>query len=135
MSAEILHAGHISFLKKARSLAENVFLIVGLLSDDDLTDAKRSPVCCLNDRFEVVSQCRLVDEVIAPAPRWITDNFIKFHNIDFVVHGDDWTPLLDFAYKDAIRMGIMKKVPYTKGISTTQILEKFMAYKEFGYKL
>jgi len=123
MIAEILHAGHISFLKKARSLVENPEIIIGLLSDEDAADAKRVTVCNLEERSTVMKHCDLVDEVIAPAPRWLTREFIEENKIDYVVHGDDWNPLLEYAYQVPIKMGIMKKVPYTPGISTTKIYD------------
>lgn len=129
MIAEILHAGHVSFFKKARGLVDDPFIVVGLLSDEDAAAAKRTSVCDLAERTEVIKSCCFVDEVISPAPRWLTEDFIKKNNIDFVVHGDDWSPLLEFAYQAPIKMGIMKKVPYTEGISTTKIYDHLDAVK------
>jgi len=129
MIAEILHAGHISFLKKARSIVDDPFVVIGLLSDEDAAEAKRISVCDLRERTEVVKACRFVDEVISPAPRWITEEFLKNNKIDMVVHGDDWSPLLEYAYRVPIKMGIMKKVSYTQGISTTKIYEQLDAIR------
>ena len=35
MTADLFHAGHVEFLKKARALGD--YMIVGLMSDEDIT--------------------------------------------------------------------------------------------------
>jgi glycerol-3-phosphate cytidylyltransferase-like family protein len=47
------------------------------------------------------------------------------HNIDFVVHGDDFTDEKLYAYfADAMALNIMRITSYTKGISTSEIIER-----------
>ena len=99
------------------------YMIVGLMSDEDITRWKRPPILNLEDRITVVAACKFVDEAIPNAP-WIIDaNWIALHNIDLVVHGDDYTDQeLKFSHNVPIEMGIFRSIPYTPGISTTQII-------------
>ena len=63
--------------------------------------------------------------MIPDAPLIIDLKWIKNHNILLVVHGDDFSEdLLQLCYKIPIEMGIFKKVPYTPGISTTDITNR-----------
>jgi len=128
MVAEILHAGHVKFFEHAvreghKLGAGEVDIVVGLLSDEDAADAKRWPACTLMDRGLVMKRCDLVDEVLVNVPRLLTMEFMKKHRLDYVVHGSDWSPLLDWAYKEIVDAGQMLKVPYSEGISTTEILD------------
>ena len=99
------------------------YMIVGLMSDEDITRWKRPPILNLEDRTAVVAACKFVDEAIPNAP-WIIDaDWIALHNIDLVVHGDDYTDQeLKFSHNVPIEMGIFRSIPYTPGISTTQII-------------
>ena len=99
------------------------YMIVGLMSDEDITRWKRPPILNLEDRIAVVAACKFVDEAIPNAP-WIIDaDWIALHNIDLVVHGDDYTDQeLKFSHNVPIEMGIFRSIPYTPGISTTQII-------------
>ncbi len=66
-----------------------------------------------------------MDEVIPNAP-WVFDpTWIAKHDIDLVVHGDDYSDEQRwYFYKAPIEMGIFRTVAYTKGISTTEIIRR-----------
>lgn len=115
---DMFHYGHISFLNKVKLLGN--FLIVGVISDEDTISYKRQPVIPYEYRVKMLENCKLVDKVVPSSPLIITNDFIKKHSIDIVAHGDDSTQS-DF-FKVPIELGIMKYVPYTSGISTTQII-------------
>lgn len=120
---DLLHAGHIEFFKKARAYGD--YLIVGVLSDEDVASYKRKPILSLEERAAAVEACKYVDEVFIAPPLRTTEEWLKKHKIDAVVHGDDFEEeLLVDQYGASIRMGIFKIVPYTKGISTTEIIER-----------
>ncbi|HJZ24260.1 MAG TPA: LicD family protein [Candidatus Babeliales bacterium] len=123
MVGDLFHYGHVTFLKQARTLGTH--LIVGIIPDDVATTYKRQPILRQEERIKVISGCQYVNEIIANAPLAITKDFIAQHNIDFVVHGDDFTQeQLQTYFADAIALNIMRITPYTKGISTTQIIER-----------
>ena len=123
ITGDIFHYGHVEFLKKARSLGD--YLIVGIPADDDLVSYKRRPILTMEERVASVAGCRYVDEVIPNAPFALDRDWIEKHNIDLVVHGDDFLQEeLEYYYKVPIEMGILRVVPYTKGISTTEIIRR-----------
>ena len=123
MTADLFHFGHVNFLKQASEIGD--YLIAGIHSDETVQNYKRSPIMTMEERISVVAACRYVDEVIPDAPLIIDLEWIKKHNIHLVVHGDDFSEdLLQLCYKIPIEMGIFEKVPYTPGISTTDILNR-----------
>ena len=123
MTADLYHFGHVNFLKQASEIGD--YLIAGIHSDETVQNYKRSPIMTMEERISVVASCRYVDEVIQNAPLIIDLKWIKKHNIHLVVHGDDFSEdLLQLCYKIPIEMGIFKKVPYTPGISTTDIMNR-----------
>ncbi len=123
MVGDLFHYGHVAFLKQARALGTH--LIVGLIPDDVATAYKRQPILRQDERAQVMAGCKYVDEIICSAPLAPTKDFIKLHNIDFVVHGDDFaTSTLQTYFADPLAMNIMRITPYTKGISTSEIIER-----------
>lgn len=120
---DLFHHGHVEFLRRARELGDE--LVVGVHSDATVESYKRVPVMTMEERIRVVEACRYVDEVIADAPLTVTADWIGRHRIDLVVHGDDLddgdTRLM---YAAPAAMGILRTVPYTRGISTSQILRR-----------
>ena len=123
MTADLFHFGHVNFLKQASEIGD--YLIAGIHSDETVQNYKRSPIMTMEERISVVASCRYVDEVIPDAPLIIDLKWIEKHNIHLVVHGDDFSEdLLQLCYKIPIEMGIFEKVPYTPGISTTDIMNR-----------
>ncbi len=123
MVADLFHYGHVDFLRKAHALGD--YLLVGICSDEVVQASKWKPILNMEERVACVAGCRYVDEVVPDAP-WIIDRaWIKKHNIDLVVHGDDYAQdRLEYIYKVPIAMGIFRTVPYTPGISTTEIIRR-----------
>lgn len=113
--ADLFHYGHVDFLRKARSLGD--YLLAGICSDDAVATYKRRPILTLEERVTSVAGFRYVDEVLPDAPLRVTRDWIERHAIDLVVHGDDF-------YSVPIDMGIFRTVPYTRGISTSEIIRR-----------
>lgn len=123
MTADLFHYGHVNFLKNASLIGD--LLIVGIHSDKVVQGYKRSPIMTMEERIAVVSAIKYVDEVIPDAPLLIDEKWIKKHDIDMIVHGDDWEiSKLQNIYKIPIEMGIFKTVPHTPSISTTDIIKR-----------
>ena len=120
---DLFHAGHVEFFKRAKAFGP--VLVIGILADDTVESYKRVPILTLEERTAVIGACRYVDEVIVAPPLRLTEEWIQEHEIDLVVHGDDFNAetLMD-QYGAAIRLGIFRTVPYTKGISTTDIIQR-----------
>jgi cytidyltransferase-like protein len=123
MVGDLFHWGHVELLRQARALGD--YLIVGVHADDDVESYKRRPVMTLDERVRIVEACRYVDEVIPGSPLVLTDEYLDEHAIDLVVHGDDFNrqTIMKF-YAAAVRRGIFQTVPYTPGISTTDLLAR-----------
>ena len=123
MVGDLFHAGHIEFLKKAKTFGD--YLIVGILADESVEEYKRTPILKLEERVKIISACRYVDEVIAAPPLRPTKEWLQEHQIDYVIHGDDFSKdLLQDQYGSSLDLGIFRMVPYTKGISTTEIIKR-----------
>src|SRR3989344_5707616 len=120
---DLFHSGHIEFCKKAKELGD--VLIIGVLADDTVESYKRVPILSLEERVSIISACRYVDEVIVAPPLRLTEAWIREHKIDLIVHGDDFNKnTLQDQYGAALKMGIFRTVPYTQGISTTDIIHR-----------
>ena len=121
--ADLFHYGHMEFLKKARALGD--YLLVGIYADDVLESYKRRPILTMEERAASVAGCRYVDEVLLNAPLIVDTDWIGKYDIHLVVHGDEFTQeQLEYYYKVPIQMGIFRTVPYTPGISTSEIIRR-----------
>ena len=131
MVADLFHFGHVRYLEQARALGD--YLVVGIHSDATVASYKRSPVMSMEERSASVRGCRFVDEVVTDAPLVITRKWIEAHRIDLVVHGDDFdTALAGRLYGIPMAMGIFQTVPYTRGISTTDLIRRIRAHPANG---
>ena len=120
---DLFHAGHVSLLRTARSMGDQ--LIVGVHGDDDVALYKRLPVLTMAERIAVVEGCRYCDTVIPSAPLVITEEFLGQYSIDVVVHGDDIDDAsLQHSYVVPLALGIMPLVPYSTVVSTTEIIHR-----------
>lgn len=124
---DLFHRGHLESLKQAKYVDENVYLIVGVISDKDAQDYKRLPVISQEDRTEIIKNFEIVDEVIENAPLIITEDFVSRNKIDLVVHGfcneDDWEKQKLF-FEYLIKEGKFQRIDYYSKTSTTDIINK-----------
>ena len=76
---DILHIGHIIDLKKSKEVAgENGTLIIGILTDEAIMEKKPKPIFSFNERFEIASSIKYVDEVVPQKTYSPLDNLILF---------------------------------------------------------
>lgn len=122
---DLFHSGHIEFLKMCKSYGD--YLIVGLISDEDVNSYKRYPVNSLENRKIILEHIDIIDEVIAPCPfNKISKDFIEEKGIDLIVYGSsDGKPGWEHHYQEAIKKNIMKYVQYgIENLSTSKIINK-----------
>lgn len=131
MSADLVHPGHLNILKRAAELGD---VVVGLLTDEAIASYKRVPYMTFDQRKSVVESLKYVSRVV---PQKTLDYVPNLEELkpDIVVHGDDWKTGVQRKTRqrviDALAQwgGELVEVPYTKGISSTQL---HGAMKEVG---
>lgn len=128
MVADLFHVGHLNIIKKAKKMGD--VLIVGIHSDEDVKSYKRTPIICHDQRVEIIKSIKYVDEVIENAPLSITKDFLDKNKINIVVHGDDKSASISDQHKYIIDNNIIKYVNYTKGISTSCIINRIKETKD-----
>ena len=85
-ASDIIHAGHISIIKKAEKLGK---LIIGVLSDEAVASYKRKPLIPASDRKIVYANISGVYKVVDQETLSYRENLLKYRP-SIVVHGDDW---------------------------------------------
>lgn len=121
---DILHAGHVQYLERARKLGD--LLILGLNSDASTRRLKGAgrPVNTQNDRATVLAGLTCVDYITifnenTPA------KLIQSISPDVLVKGSDWkVSSISGANHVLSRGGTVKRIHLLKGRSTTNILKR-----------
>ena len=131
---DLFHRGHLEAIKKVRNEAgDNGKVIIGVVSDKDANSYKRWPIICENDRVEIVSNIKDVDQVIFPCPMIVNKDFLEKYNIDLVVHGfadeNDFEKQKHY-FSDIISLNKFKFQKYYSGSSTTGIINKIRNLKK-----
>ncbi|NWF55423.1 MAG: D-glycero-beta-D-manno-heptose 1-phosphate adenylyltransferase [Syntrophaceae bacterium] len=123
---DILHVGHIRYLKKARSLGD--ILVVGLNTDRSVREIKgeKRPIVPQDERAEVLSTLEFVDYVVLfddPDPL----SLIKEIKPNLLVKGADWTKDKIIG-RDVVERagGRVARVPLVPGASSTGVIEKIL---------
>lgn len=121
---DLFHYGHVELFKRCTQYGN--ILKVGIHSDADVDLYKRLPVLNMNERVSIVECCKYVNEVIPNAPILVTKEYLNKHNINIVIHGDDISEHnKQYMYGDVLEY--LKLIPYTPGISTTDIINRIKA--------
>lgn len=116
---DILHIGHIRYLKEAKRFGD--ILIIGLNSDSSVSSIKQGrPIIPEEQRAEVLSSLYMVDYVV------IFDEdtpyeLIKEIEPDVLVKGADWK------MEEIVGSDIVKEtytIPIIEGVSTSKIIER-----------
>lgn len=123
MSADLVHPGHLNIINEARKLGD---VIVGLLTDKAIASYKRVPYMTFEQRKIIIENIKGVKEVIPQTTLDYEPN-LRLIKPDFVVHGDDWTEGVQQKIRQRVIEilaewgGKLIEIPYTKGISSTQL--------------
>jgi len=123
---DLLHAGHIRYLKAARALGD--VLIVGLNGDQSVRELKGQgrPINGENDRAEVLAGLESVD-LVTIFPETRATRFIELAAPDVYVKGGDYSTATLDAEERAALAAIGAKidiVPFEEGYSTSAVLKK-----------
>jgi rfaE bifunctional protein nucleotidyltransferase chain/domain len=121
---DILHAGHVSYLSRARSFGD--VLILGLNSDASVRKIKgeKRPIIAQEHRIIVLSALSCIDHIVLfdePDPELLITTVCP----DVLVKGADW-PEEKIVGGDFVKEngGRIARIVFEQDISTTQIIER-----------
>lgn len=125
---DLFHVGHLNLLERCKEMCD--VLIVGVCDDDYVVNIKKkNPVFKEDERVRILNALKCVDQAELVNFE-ITDNKMlaleKFH-FDVLFSGDDWkgSERYNKTEKQFAELGVsIEYLPYTKGISSTDIKEK-----------
>jgi rfaE bifunctional protein nucleotidyltransferase chain/domain len=129
---DLLHAGHVRYLKTARGLGDA--LVLGLNGDASVRKLKGAgrPINTETDRAELVAALESVD-LIAIFPEMRATHFIESVAPDVYVKGGDYkSETLNPEERNALQKigSKIEIIPFEKGYSTTGLLEKLRGTKK-----
>ena len=125
---DTFHVGHLNLLEKCNSMCD--YLIVGICDDDYVSNIKHTtPVFNQFDRARIVGALKVVDCVEIIDVKTTNDKMIALEHFGFDVlfSGDDWkgSERYQITEKQFSSLGVtIEYLPYTKGISTSDIKTK-----------
>ena len=135
---DLFHYGHVNVFKNLKyhlnkeslHLGALSKIIVAVNSDSFAESYKRVPIMDQYQRLAVVNSCRYVDYAFIMDSYENQPFFIEENNPDFIVMGSDWQSR-DYFKQLCISQEFLDRIgaemlflPYTDGISTTEIIEK-----------
>ena len=132
---DLPHSGHVNFLKQCRKLAGNHGIVVVSLNTDEFIKwyKGKAPLMSYQEREIMLLSYRFVDKVIPNEGGADSKPSIEKVKPDFIVIGSDWAKKdyykqMGFTqdWLDERNIGLIY-VPYTEGISTTELKKRINA--------
>ena len=125
---DLPHKGHYRLLKRAAEIGR---VVVALNTDEFIEKYKgKPPILTYEERKEALLACRWVDEVVPNIGGTDSTISIDLVNPDYVLIGSDWARKDYYAqmgftqdWLDIRGIGLIY-IPYTDGISTTEIKKR-----------
>lgn len=123
---DMFHVGHLNMIQTAKKYCD--YLIVAVHGDEVVKEYKPAPIIGENDRKRIVAAIKGVDQAEITRFRNKKKLWELYHfNVIFI--GDDYkgTERWNQFEKELSEVGVdVIYVPYTKGISTTEIRQRIM---------
>jgi len=122
MCGDLLHYGHILHLKNAKALGD--ILIVGVLTDEAITERKSPPTMSFDERVRAIEAIKYVDIVVCQSTYSPVENILNIKP-DIVAESVSHDEELIDSVKNSIPTGAEVIVlPYYKGISSGDIKKR-----------
>ena len=125
---DLFHVGHLNLLERCKEYCD--YLIVGVCDDKYVTDIKKKqPVINENDRVRILNALKCVDEAVLIDIETTNDKMVALEKFGFDVlfSGDDWKGTERYLKTESqfAPLGVsIEYLPYTQGVSTSDIKEK-----------
>lgn len=124
---DMFHIGHLNILKNAKARCD--YLIVGVSTDEVVESYKKhTPIVPFEERFEIVSAIKYVDEVVPQTSMNKMEAYEKL-KFDVLFHGSDWkgSDMYNKIIEDFSKIGVdVVFLPHTEGTSSTMLREKLI---------
>ncbi|MBN1364718.1 MAG: D-glycero-beta-D-manno-heptose 1-phosphate adenylyltransferase [Syntrophaceae bacterium] len=121
---DILHVGHIRYLREAKKNAD--VLVLALNSDSSVRSikGKKRPLMTEKERAEILAALEFIDFVTI-FPESTPLKLINFLKPDVLIKGGDWPKDKVVGREDVVKWGgKVVIIPEVEGKSTTNIVEK-----------
>lgn len=125
---DLFHVGHLNLLERCKEQCET--LIVAVCDDDYVRNIKKKePVYPLDERVRIINALKCVDETVVVSFEEVDDKMLLLnkHKFNVLFSGDDWKGSERYIKTEQqfAEVGVsIEYLPYTQGVSTTQIKEK-----------
>ena len=124
---DLFHVGHLNMIETAKTQCE--YLIVGVHGDEVVNEYKHHyPIINETDRKKIIESIKGVDKAVINQFRDKLKLWELYH-FDVIFIGDDWKGTERWNKFETVlaEIGVdVVYVPYTKGISTTEIRDRIM---------
>ncbi len=122
---DILHVGHVRYLREARGFGD--LLVVAINTDRSVSKIKKGrPIIPEAQRAEVIASLEMVD-LVTLFDEDTPYELISFLRPDVLVKGGDWR-VEEIVGSDIVAE--THSLPYIRGVSTTEIIEKIKRASE-----
>ena len=125
---DLFHVGHLNLLERCKERCDQ--LIVAVCDDDYVRSVKhKEPVMTQEDRMRIIGNLKCVDRVGPITVAEAEDKLLCWekYRFDVLFSGDDWKGSERYrkTERQFARVGArIEYLPYTHGISTTELKEK-----------
>lgn len=131
---DLFHVGHLNLLERCKDQCE--ILIVGVCNDEYVEKIKNKIPCIKEqDRVRILKALKCVDDAQLVDIETTNDKMKAYDmfKFDVLFSGDDWkgSDRYKKTEEDFAKIGVsIEYLPYTKGISTTELREKIINKNE-----
>ena len=125
---DLFHVGHLNLFERCKECCS--YLIVAVCDDDYVRNIKhKEPVFPLKDRVRILESIKYIDEVVVVGIEEVNDKMLSYekYSFDVLFSGDDWKGSERYKQTEEqfAKAGVsIEYLPYTKGVSTTEIKHK-----------
>lgn len=125
---DLFHVGHLNLLEKCKEYCD--VLIIGICDDKYVANIKnKQPIYCQEERVRIIRALKVVDKAELVTIEETENKLLalKKFNFDVLFSGSDWEGSERYKQteKEFAEFGVnIEYLPYTYGISTTDIIKK-----------